>query len=64
MPARPTPELLEKLRRAKRDLRRARTELSLREKVAQVIELQRAYLPLLKRRRPLRPWEQPWDITP
>jgi hypothetical protein len=38
--------------------------LPLREKVRILIELQRQELPLLARRRPLRPWERPWEITP
>jgi hypothetical protein len=38
--------------------------MSLKEKVAMVIELQRIYLPLLKRQRPLASWEHPWDVEP
>ena len=38
--------------------------LPLRDKVRMLIELQRQDLPLLARRRPLRPWERPWEITP
>ena len=38
--------------------------LPLREKVRILLELQRQELPLLARRRPLRPWERLWEITP
>jgi hypothetical protein len=36
----------------------------LKEKVRILLELQRQELPLIARRRPLRPWERPWDIEP
>jgi hypothetical protein len=38
--------------------------LPLKEKVRILLELQRQDLPLLKRRRPLKPWEKPWEIEP
>jgi hypothetical protein len=38
--------------------------MSLKAKVAIVLELQQIYLPLLKRRRPLAPWEDPWEVEP
>ena len=60
-PGRPTPELLAALRQGKAMLRHERQMLSLPEKVRAVIELQRACLPLLARRRPPRPWERVWD---
>lgn len=62
--SRPTPELMNRLRQGKADLRAGRTQLSLKEKVAMVIELQRIYLPLLERQRPLASWERPWEIEP
>jgi hypothetical protein len=61
---RPTAELLDRLRRGKAELRARRTRMSLKEKVAMVLKLQRIYLPLLKRHRPLAPWERPWDVEP
>jgi hypothetical protein len=61
---RPTAELLDRLRRGKAELRAQRTRMSLKEKVAMVLKLQRIYLPLLKRHRPLAPWERPWDVEP
>jgi hypothetical protein len=61
---RPSAELLARLRQGKAELRREREGLSLREKVIQVMELQRVQYPLLARRRPLEPWERPWEIEP
>jgi hypothetical protein len=48
----------------KAELRREREQLPLREKVRQVLELQRFVYPLLSRRRTLEPWERPWEIEP
>ena len=62
--SRPTPELLSRLRQGKAELRARRTRMSLVEKVAMVLELQRIHLPLLERQRPLKPWERPWDVEP
>jgi len=62
--SRPSPELLRSLREAKAELHRERERLDLRQKVRLVIELQRMYLPLLQRRRPLRHWERPWQVEP
>jgi hypothetical protein len=38
--------------------------LQLKEKVRILLELQRIDLPLLARRRPLKPWERPWEVEP
>jgi hypothetical protein len=62
--SRPTPELMSRLRQGKAALHARRTQMSLKEKVAMVIELQRIDFPLLKRRRPVASWERPWDIEP
>jgi hypothetical protein len=62
--ARPTPELMSRLHRAKAELHSRRSQMPLKEKVAIVLELQRIYLPLLARHRSLAPWERPWDIEP
>jgi hypothetical protein len=56
------PTLHENLRRGKQRLRAQRRNLSLPEKVAQVVELQRIVLPQYQRRRALRPWEQVWEL--
>jgi hypothetical protein len=55
---------MRRLRQAKAELHARQRQMSLKEKVAMVLELQRIYLPLLKRRRPLLPWERPWDVEP
>ena len=52
-----------RLRAGKDELRARRRNLSLPEKVAQVVELQRAVLPLLRRRRALKPWEEVWTLS-
>ena len=48
----------------KRAWHRAQAEAPLREKVRILLELQRQDLPLIASRRPLRPWERPWNVTP
>lgn len=63
-PARPSAELLAALREGKEALRRRRIALPLREKVRQVLALQRLEYPLLIRRRAPRAWERPWDVEP
>jgi hypothetical protein len=63
-PARPSPELIARLRAGKEALRQKRIAMPLREKVRQVLELQKIQYPLLARQRPLRPWERPWDVEP
>jgi hypothetical protein len=50
------------LRAGKEKLRRRRRALSLTEKVEQVVELQRIVLPLIRRRRDLKPWEKVWVL--
>jgi hypothetical protein len=49
---------------AKAAWHQAQARLPLQEKVRILLELQRQDLPLIVRRRPLRPWERPWTITP
>lgn len=63
-PERPSAELLTALRAGKAALRQRRIDLPLREKVRQVLALQRLQHPLLAARRPLRTWERPWDVEP
>jgi hypothetical protein len=62
--SRPTSELMSRLRQGKAELHARRARMSLKEKVAMVLELQRIYLPLLERHRPLASWERPWDVEP
>ena len=61
---RPDAKLLASLHEAKADRHRRQAQLPLPEKVRLVVELQRLCLPLLERRRPLAPWERPWQIEP
>jgi hypothetical protein len=56
------PEALELLREGKRQLRTSRRNLTLAQKVEQVVELQRVVLPLIRRRRGLKPWERVWEL--
>jgi hypothetical protein len=62
--ARPTAQLMERLYRSKAALHARRARMPLRQKVAATLELQRVYLPLLERHRPLAPWEHPWAVEP
>jgi len=48
----------------KQELRTRRRNLTLPEKVAQVVELQRIILPQLRRRRALKAWERVWNLRP
>ncbi|MGH9410850.1 MAG: hypothetical protein ACRD1V_15510 [Vicinamibacterales bacterium] len=43
---------------------RAQGRLLVREKVRILLALQRQGLPLIRRHRPLEPWEEPWAIEP
>ena len=49
---------------AKAQWHREQASLGLKDKVRILLELQRLDLPLLARRRPLRPWERPWAVEP
>ncbi len=59
-----SPELLRSRREVKAELHRERGQLDLRQKVRVVLELQRMYLLLLQRRRPLGHWGRPWQVEP
>ena len=58
------PGELRDLLEGKRRWHREQAKAPLQEKVRILLELQRQDLPLIARRRPLRPWERPWDVTP
>ena len=62
MSDRVSPELLEKLREGKRQLRAERRAMSLSDKVREVVRLQAIVLPLIAKRRPLEPWEEVWPL--
>ena len=55
---------MKRLFEAKVSWQRRQARLPLREKVRILLELQRQDLPLIQRRRPLRPWERPWSVVP
>jgi hypothetical protein len=64
-PARPTDELLARLFDGKRALHAAQRQLSLPEKVQQLLELQKVAYEILRARGvELRPWQKPWDVDP
>ena len=64
MMSEPLPDPIARMFERKRVWHRAQAAAPLKEKVRILLELQRQDLPLLAKRRPLRPWERPWDITP
>jgi len=51
-----------RLRAGKATLREQRRSMTLPEKVQQVIELQSAVLPLIRKQRATRSWERVWDV--
>jgi hypothetical protein len=55
-------QILEHLANAKRELRSARYVVSLPEKVREVVRLQAAMLPLIRRQRELHEWERVWVL--
>jgi hypothetical protein len=62
---RPTAELLASLRAGKENLHAAQRELPLREKVRQLLELQKIDFAIrTSRGDELEPWQKPWDIEP
>ena len=58
----PLDETLERLRRGKRQLRKARASMTLPEKVQQIVELQKIAVTMIRRRRPLRDIERVWPF--
>ncbi len=61
---RPTvpPDVIQRLRDGKRELRRARTAMSLPEKVREVVKLQEFHVKTASRRRKLEPRERVWNL--
>lgn len=57
------PDVVEQLRKDKRELRKARADMNLPEKVRQVVRLQAATLPMIRRRRELTPIERVWSLS-
>lgn len=52
------------LHAGKQQLRRQRRNLTLAEKVEQVVQLQQIVLPQIQRRRALKAWERVWNLGP
>jgi hypothetical protein len=62
---RPSPELLASLRAGKEELHEAQRDLPLREKIRQLLELQKIdYAIRVERGDTLEPWQKPWNIEP
>jgi hypothetical protein len=61
---RPTTELLDRLRAGKEELHAEQRDLSLPEKVRQLLALQKIDYEIRKARDELQTWEVPWDIEP
>lgn len=59
-----TENTLERLREGKQKLRQIRRDMSLPEKVKQVIALQRIEVEMIRRRRPLTERERVWPLLP
>ncbi len=57
------PNAVHQLREGKREMREARTKMSLPEKVEQVTRLQAAMLPTIRRRRKLEIIERVWSLS-
>jgi hypothetical protein len=62
---RPSPELLASLRAGKEALHAAQRNMSLPDKIRQLLELQKIDHEMrLKRGDVLEPWQKPWTIKP
>jgi hypothetical protein len=57
-------ELREHTISSKADWHRVQAQLPIREKVRILIEMQKQDLELLRRHRPLKYYEKPWDVEP
>jgi hypothetical protein len=64
MPENKLPTDVERIFAAKREWHRKQARKPLKEKVRDLLQMQRDYYPLLKARGKLKPWERPWDIEP
>lgn len=56
------PNTIDRLREGKRELRKARAAMTLPEKVREVVRLQEATLPMIRRRRELEVIERVWKL--
>lgn len=60
--ARVPDDLMQRLRDGKAALRLGRRNLSLEEKLRELVRAQRMYAEITASRRALKPWERPWNI--
>jgi hypothetical protein len=58
----PNETVIRRLREGKEHLREQRRAMTLPEKVRQVVELQKAVLPMIRQRRELHDWEDVWPL--
>lgn len=56
------PEIMTRLRKGKRELRRQRAAMSLPEKIQEVVKLQKVHVTIVGRRRALKPLERVWSL--
>lgn len=56
-------QVIARLRTSKAQLRRARFNAPLEEKVQNLLRLQRVYVDIARSQRMLPPWQRPWTIT-
>jgi hypothetical protein len=49
---------------AKREWHKKQARKPVKDKVRDLLQMQRDYYPILKARGKLRPWEKPWDMEP
>lgn len=64
MPVRDNAAIAREMIESKERWHRLQASLPIREKVRILLELQRQDLPLIRRHRALKPWEEPWPIEP
>lgn len=62
MTSKRVPEAITRLRAGKQQLRAERREMSLPDKVKQVVELQKIHVTAIRRRRELAPLERVWRL--
>ena len=58
-----SPELVRRLRAGKDTLRQSRRNAPLAEKLLQLVRAQHLYVQVVGSRRPLKPWQRPWNIV-
>ena len=54
--------VIRRIHEGKQHLREERKAMTLPEKVRQVVELQKATLPMIRQRRELKDWEEVWPL--